>query len=225
MSQTATELQTQLAYRLGETAAPTDATTLAIRLEWINQAYMMVARRRNWWWLEKSVPAAYPTVTDTNINTGSTTGYAEPTDLKEFIELKVGDVYYDQKPFNYNRDDTNRIVSLPSVRVARDYYRFGGRYYFSETDAADSEAHYIKYWRRVVKVVAAGTFLIPDEYLDGLVAYAEGRYWLSISQQSKAQVPFQEFEEVVKEMTKEQGRRGMGHKLMSEIREPEEAYY
>ena len=46
---------------------------------------------RNWWWLEAS---------DTNnTNTGSTSGYDEPDDLKEFIELKIDNIYYEQIPY------------------------------------------------------------------------------------------------------------------------------
>ncbi len=217
MSQTASDLQTQLAYSLGETSAPSDATTLAIRLEWINQAYMLVARRHNWWWLEAS--------DSSNTNTGSATGYAEPTDLKEFIELKIGNIYYDQKPYRWNRDDVNRVVSLPSTRLQLEYYRFGGRYYLVPVDDGAGDTHVIKYYKRVAKVSSSGTFLIPDEYLEALVKYAEGRYWLSITQQAKAAVPFQEFEEVVKEMEREQSRRGWGHKLMTDVREPEDAVY
>lgn len=52
MALTTTDLQTQLAYRVGETSAPSDSTTKALRLEWINQGYMDIARRRNWWWLD-----------------------------------------------------------------------------------------------------------------------------------------------------------------------------
>jgi hypothetical protein len=217
MSQTASDLQTQLAYRLGESSSPSDSTTTAIRLEWLNQGYFLIARRRNWYWLEAT--------DSTNTNTGSTTGYAEPTDLKEFIELQIDGVYYDQKPYKQNRDDVNTIVSLPSTRLAFEFYRFGGRYYLVPEDAGDAVAHNIKYYKRVTKRTASDTFLIPDEFLEALVAYAEGRYWLSISQQSKAAVPFQEFEEMLKEMEREQNRRGWGQKKMSTIREPEDVYY
>lgn len=217
MPSTTDDLQTQLAYRLGETAAPSDSTTKAIRLEWLNQAYMDIARRKNWWWLQSSDTS--------NTNTGSTTGYAEPTDLREFIELKVGDVYYDQIPYIQNRDNYNGIVSIARSTLTRDYYRFGGRYYFQIADDAGGDTHYIKYYKRVVKIVSGGTFLMPDEYLEALVAYAEGRYWLSITQQNKAIVSMQQFEEVVQQMAIEQGRRGVGHKKYNEIRDPEDAYY
>jgi hypothetical protein len=214
---TTNDLQTSLAYRLSETSAPSDSTTLAQRLEWMNQGYLAIARLRNWWWLEGTDIA--------NTNTASTTGYAEPTDLKEFIELKIGSTYYDQIPYRNNRDGTFNTVHLPQVRLTREYYRYGGRYYLSPEDDGDATVHTIKYYKRVSKSTSGGTFLIPDEYLEALVAYGEARYWLSISQQAKAQVPYQEYEGVIKDMLSEQGRRGSGSKYTTSIREPEDAYY
>lgn len=204
MSQTVSELQTQLAYRLGETSAPSDSTTKAQRLEWLNQGYFLISRRRNWWWQEASSTA--------NTNTGATS-YSEPSDLKEFIELKISDVYYDQVPYKQSRNyiGTTAVVTLPTLRRSYKFYRYGGSYYLIPTDGNDGATHYIKYYKRVTKRTSdSDTFLIPDEYLEALVAYAEARYWESITQQAKAVVPFQEFEEIVKEMEREQGRRGTG---------------
>lgn len=216
MAQLASELQTQLAYRLGETSAPSDATTTAIRLEWLNQAYFTIARRRNWWWLQGTHTS--------NTNTGSTTGYAEPTDLKQFIELKISDTYYDEIDYKENRNQTGTgaIVTLPSLRRSFKFYRFAGRYYLIPVDDNDSAIHYIKYYKRVSKATNTGTFLIPDEFLEALVAYAEGRYWLSITQQAKSVVPFSEFEEIVKEMEREQSRRTFG--MTQGIKEPEDGF-
>lgn len=207
MALTTTDLQTSLAYRLGETAAPSDATTKALRLEWMNQGYMTIARRRNWWFLEASSTA--------NTNTGSTTGYAEPTDLKQFIELKINDVFFDRVPYVQNRtyEGTGAIVSLPTLRQSYKYYRYGGRYYLIPVDDGDAAIHYIKYYKRVTKRVDGETFLIPDEYLEALIAFAEARYWMSITQQAKAVVPFQEFEEIVREMEKEHSRRTQGDSI------------
>jgi hypothetical protein len=217
MSLTTSDLHTSLAYRLGETAAPSDSTTKAIRLEWFNQGYFLLSRRRNWWWLEATSTA--------NTNTGSTTGYPEPSDLRAFKELKIGTIYYDEIPYESNRiyQGVSAIVSLPTVTKGYKYYRFGGRYYLLTTDSADATAHNIHYIKRLTsKVADGGTFLIPDEYLEALVAYAEGRYWMSITQQAKAQVPFQEFEEIYQEMVKEQGRRTSGSSGFS-VKEPEDA--
>lgn len=204
MAKTAGDLQTALAYRLGETSAPSDSTTKAVRLEWLGEGYFLVSRRRNWFWQE---------ATDTsNTNTGATS-YSEPSDLKEFIELKINDVYYDQVPYRQNRNyqGVGAIVTLPTLRRSFKFYRFGGSYFLIPVDGNDEATHNIQYYKRATKPTVDGsTFLMPDEYLEALVAYAEGRYWMSISQQAKAVVPFQEFEEVVGEMQREQGRRGTG---------------
>lgn len=218
MSLTVSDLQTSLAYRLGETAAPSDSTTKGQRLEWLNQGYFTVARRRNWAWLEASSTA--------NTNTGSTSGYTEPTDLKKFIELVIDDIYYDEIPYKDNRiyTGTSAVVTLPSLRRSFKFYRFGGKYYLVPTDDGGGETHYIKYYKRTTKATSdADTFLIPDEYLEALVAYAEARYWESITQQTKAVVPFQEFEEIVKEMEREEGRRHTGSPGFS-IHDPEDEF-
>lgn len=216
---TVASIQQNLAYRLGETAAPSDNSTKALRLEWINMAYFDMSRKRNWWWLE----AAH----STNTNTGSTTGYAEPADLKEFIELKINTYYYKQVPYKSHQitENTLGVVQLPSLRQVFQYYRFAGRYYLIPADGADAAVHYIKYYKRVAKLTSdADTFLIPDEYTEGLSAYAEARYWMSISQQAKAAAPFQEYEQIVSDMGKEQGRRGWGNSGFA-IRDPEAVVY
>lgn len=218
MALTAGNLQTNLAYRLGESAAPSDSTTTATRLEWLNMAYFDVARRFNWWWLEGT--------DTTNTNTGSTTGYAEPADLKEFIELKIGNTYYDQIPYSHGRIYTGSsvVVSLPSTQRSFKFYRYGGRYYLIPVDGNDSATHTIKYYKRVTKRTSSSdTFLIPDEYLELLPAFAEARYWLSITQQAKAAAPFQEFEQILEQMRAEQGRRGWGSPGYS-ILDPEQSF-
>lgn len=219
MALTVSDLQTALAYRLGETSAPSDSTTKAIRLEWMNQAYFTIARRRYWWWLEGT--------NTSNTNTGSTTGYAEPTDLREFIELKIGSSYYDQIPYKQSRNlqGVGAIVTLPTLRSSYKFYRYGGRYYLNPTDSNDAAVHTIKYYKKVTKRSAdADTFLIPDEFLEALTAFGEARYWLSIYQQGKAGVPYQEFEEIVREMEREQSRRGTGWPSGFGIHDPEDSF-
>lgn len=201
------DLQLRLAYRLGESAAVSDATSKAQRYSWLTDGYNNISRRRNWWWQEASDTA--------NTNTGSTTGYPEPSLLKEFIELKISNVYYDQIPYQDNRIYTNTlgVVALPSLRRNFKFYRFGGRYYLIPTDGADAATHNIKYYKRVSAITQdSDTLLLPDEYAEAVVAFAEGRYWMSITQQVKSVGPFQEFEEIVSEMNNEQGRRGWGSK-------------
>lgn len=202
MAQTGAQLQTQLAYRLGETSAPSDSTTKTIRYSWLTEGYFNISRRRNWFWQEAS--------NTSNTNTGSTTGYAEPTDLKAFIELVISNVYYDEITYAENRVYTNTlgVVTLPTLRRSYKYYRFGGRYYLIPEDGNDSATHYIKYYKRVSAITAdADTILLPDEYREALTAYAEAKYWMSITQQAKASVPLQEYEAIISEMEKEQGKR------------------
>ncbi len=212
------DFQTHLAYRLGESGAPSDSTTKMQRYVWLTQGYFKIARKRNWWWQE---------ATDTsNTNTGSTTGYPEPTNLKDFIELKINNIYYDLVPYNDNRIFTNTlgVVTLPSLRRSFKFYRFSGNYYLIPTDGADGSVHTIKYWKRPSQILLdTDTVMMPDSYVEAIEAYAEAQYWMSISQQAKAQVPLQVFDEIVAEMINEQSRRGWGSQGYS-IHDPEQAY-
>ena len=212
MALTTSDLHTNLAYRLGESSAPSDSTVKAQRLEWMNVAYFNIATRRKWWWLQA--------VDTTNTNTGATS-YSEPTDLSEFIELKIGTQFYDEIPYYRNQEFQNAlgVVTLPTLRSDYKYYRLAGSYYLIPTDGNDGTTHTITYYKRPVKITDGGSFLIPDNYTESLTAYAEARYWMSITQQLKAQAPFQEFEQIITMMEREDTR----HRWQGGVLDPDEA--
>jgi hypothetical protein len=218
MAYVGSDFQLALAYRLGETSAPSDSNTKNQRYDFLTKAYYEISKRRNWWWQEASDTS--------NTNTGSTTGYPEPTNCKEFIELKINNVFYDLVPYNDNRIFTNTlgVVTLPSLRRSFKFYRFGGRYYLIPTDGNDAAVHNIKFYKRASAIALdADTVMLPDEYVDALTSYAEARYWMSIFQQAKAQAPMQEFEAIMQAMNAEQTRRGFGS-AGYQIHDPEQAF-
>lgn len=53
----------------------------------------------------------------------------------------------------------------------------------------------------------ANGIVIPDKYINGIVSYAEGRFWSSAHKRGKAADAFTEFESVVDDMVKEDARR------------------
>jgi hypothetical protein len=219
MALVVSDYQFNLALRLGESSAPNDSTTKAIRLEFLNMGYLKVAKARNWWWLEST--------STTNTNTGSTTGYSEPTDCKKIIELKINNIFYDEIPYKDNRIYMNTlgVVTLPSLRRSYKYYRYGGKYFLVPVDGADGATHNIKYYKRVSKATSDNdTFLIPDEYEEIITSYAEARYWMSITQQAKAVVPLQEFDDALRDMSVEQGKRTTGSVGFG-IHDPEDLAY
>lgn len=212
------DLQTNLAYRLGETAAPSDSTTTALRLEWINMAYFDIARRLTWWWQE----AAATTTTTTALS------YELPTDFKMFHEknpVKIEDEWRIIVPFAdlQFKDGLSNIVQLPQFSNSKNAYIYGNSIYFIQDSMTAGETITMYYYKRVTKRTSSSdTFLIPDEYLEALTAFAEARYWMSITQQAKAVAPFQEFEQIVQQMTEEQGRRGSG--LGNAILDPDDLF-
>lgn len=52
--------------------------------------------------------------------------------------------------------------------------------------------------------------IIPDNYVNLIVAYAEGRYWSTAHKRAKASDGFLEYENLVADLEKENFRRGMG---------------
>lgn len=53
----------------------------------------------------------------------------------------------------------------------------------------------------------ASGIVVPDKYINGIVAYAEGRFWSSAHKRGKAADAFTEFESVVEDMLREDTRR------------------
>lgn len=279
MADTVANLHTRLAYRLGESSAPSDSTEKNKRLSWYAEGYRDLSGRQYWWFnIQKTTTATI----------ANQKGYTLPTDLRQPIELRIdGFLYepveYDEVYIKYESPTT--IVTLPQFRKANKYYILGGKYYVIPTpDAAptadsvtsitrsgttatvtrtnhgyetedyvtiagaNQSAYNVKaqitvltantftytvsgspdtpatgtitstkdnisLWYFYIPTAPTGdssTFVIPDQYLDVLVAYAEGRYWSSIAQRGKASDAFGEYEQILQEMVKENNRRKMG---------------
>lgn len=204
MAMTANDLQTELAYRLGETSAPSDSTTYAVRLSWLNKAYFDIARRFNWWWQEGASTAT----------TTTSLSYALPTDFKIFHPknpVKIEDEWRIIVPFSDLQiyDGLSSVVQLPINQASHKAYIYSDSIYFIESSMTAGQTITMYYYKRVTKLTDTDdTTLIPDEYLEALLAFGEARYWMSITQQAKAVAPFQEYEQIVQQMEEEQGRRG-----------------
>ena len=204
MGDTLGTLRTKLAYRLGDSSAPSDSATISQRDAWLNEGYRDMQMRQNWWWQEETSIA--------NTNDG-TADYTEPTDLKDWIELKISDVFYVRIPYQDNQlyQNTIGVVTIPSLRRSYKFYTFDGTYNLIPTPGNDAAVHYIKYYKIGADLSSTSDEpIIPNEYRHALLAYAEARYWTSIVQQDKAVAPFQEYEQIIKEMQKRHSMRGGG---------------
>ena len=206
MSRTVLDLHTSLAYRLGENSAPSDATEKAKRLSWFNEGYRDLMKREFWWFSRK---------TDTESTVEDQQAYSMPADFRKFIEMRVDDYLYSEIPYDevYSKlDSPSRIVSLPQYSEPNRFYIKASSYYLDPTPSADGTDNIDLYYYYFPTALTSDSdvTIIPDLYVDLLVAYAEGRYWSSITQRGKASDGFSEFEQIVSQMTRENNSQYLG---------------
>lgn len=125
MAKLISELQTDLAYRLGESAAPTNAIELAKRRNWFKKALenLISSGRLYWWRLQRYYDVS---VTDKPY-------YTIPTGCVGMEQLKVNDYEYDKAAFDqvYERYETpiNPVPILPRFQLDKLFYVRNGNYY------------------------------------------------------------------------------------------------
>lgn len=281
MAKTIATLQTSLAYRLGESSAPTSTTEKARRLQWFVDALNSINTEFPWWFLRKKT--AYITVSGKK-------RYTLPSDYRKVIELRVNSLKYKEieleDDYYENKSFTNSVVSLAKFDVAYlsgwNFYILGTEFVISPeedsqssvsvssitssgttatvtttanhgwsdgdfvTIAGANETAYNGQFQ--ITVVTATTFtytcastpsatpatgtitatlnnidfwyyykptepssdsssiIVPDEYADALVSYAEGRYWSMAHKRGKAADGFTEHEAWIAKMKRENAR-------------------
>jgi hypothetical protein len=80
MATTLSDIQTSLAYRLGEDSAPSDANELARRKSYINEGYRKICNE-NYWWFAQDI-GSQDTLNGQEI-------YTLPSDFRDIIELRL----------------------------------------------------------------------------------------------------------------------------------------
>lgn len=107
------DAQSALAFRLGETSAPSTPTEKARRLSFFYDGIDQIVSERYWWFLRKLY--ATPTVT-------SKRRYAVPSDYRKAIQLRVNDIKYKEleleEDYDYNTRITNSVVNLARFDIA-----------------------------------------------------------------------------------------------------------
>ena len=145
MSTLASDVLTELAYRFGEDSSPGNAAEAARRLSFVSRAYMEVFKRHMWWWTEKD---GSPIAT----NEGQEV-YDLPTDYRQMIEVRVGNVVYtsitpNQAFSTYNYPDP--VFNLPYTQGVNHYYVFAGKLHLLPKTTANVAA-------QAIAIVRAGT--------------------------------------------------------------------
>ena len=202
MSTTVADILDSVALRRGESSSPDNATEKRRRISFINKGYMAVLQKDTFWFTQK---------TDTVDSVASQEIYTLPTDFREMDEVRVDDIIRNPIP-DYTIFDTYRYP--PMVLTSRYYgdqyyYIYGGDIHFipvTPTTGTNTIQYRYFYWPTKL-TATTDTILIPDQYVECLTAYCEARLNKLEGVRGDASDAFDEFNEIVGEMIKENNRR------------------
>lgn len=173
MSTTLGQVLTSIAYRLGEDSAPSTATEIAKRTSFVNEGYLDICRKKPFWFLEEST--TFNTVADQETYTTSD-GF--PADYRDMIELRVDSklyTYIPEKKVYGQYDSTITMFNYDGVVNNRHWYIFDSTLHILPAPASVLTVS-MKYYKNPTKVSSSSdTFLIPDLFLDAVVALACAR--------------------------------------------------
>lgn len=203
MATTAAELQTRLAYRLGENSAPSDANEKARRLSFLNEGQREVYKQAYWWFTQK---------TDTSLDTvASQETYTLPTDFRDVVEVRVNG----KVATAYPQHEAFGSYNYPPL-----YYQYNSLvqkfFIFGETElhllpvpsTSGTNNISLRYYSYSTPLTTdASTTSIPDQYVDCLVAYAYGRISQLDSERGSAADGFDEFTNTIRLMMQENMKR------------------
>jgi hypothetical protein len=196
MATTLANIQTAIAYRLGEDSAAS-GTEKTRRTQFINEGYFNVIRRHYWWFTETT--GSFTSVAD---QTSYGTADGVPTDIRDsmILELRFGGVLHTPMLQTEAFDTYNSTYASRS----QSYFIFNKKIYpvpvWSSVATVD-----LKYYKIPSKLSAdADTVLIPDEYADCLVAFGLARVLQVDDERGSAADAMEEFEETLRHMITEQ---------------------
>lgn len=199
MAKTLLQLQTSLAYRMGEDQAPTNTAELARRKSFLNQAYNAVMREHYWWFTE-----ATDTFNSVAAKTSYTTADGVPADMRMILELRFQDRLYSP----ITQAEGMGSISQPYSNYSESFFIFSGSIYFvPPLTSAVTDGIAIKYYKTHAELSAnTDTILIPDIFSDVLVAYAYARTIALEGERGSAGDGFAEYNEIMKIMREEQNK-------------------
>lgn len=193
---TVADLQLELAYRLGEQSAATDPTEKARRLAFLNAGYRDVMRRHYWWFTE-----SYATFSSQANKESYTSADGVPTNLRQILELRFQNRLYRA----LSQDDFFQGDTKPYSTVSNAFYMYAGELFFVPVlTATVADGIKMKYYANYEPLVEDDdVILIPDQFSDVLVAYAEARVAKTDDERGGAADAFDEFNEIIQMMTEE----------------------
>lgn len=196
---TVSDLQTSLAYRLGEDSTPSSSAEQARRLSFINEAYKAVLMRHYWWFTEST--AQFSTVASQS-SYGTSDGV--PTNMRAILELRYNGTLY--TPITQVQAVSS--YTTPYTEGSNNYFVFDNKIYpVPPFPATVSNGVQLKYYAGFTKLTASSDeVLIPELFADSIVAYAFARFAIVDSERGNAADGFDEFNEIIRLMDAEQNK-------------------
>lgn len=198
MATTVSELKTRVAYRLREKSAP-DGVEAARRLQFMNEAQRSIMRKHFWWFSETSTQ--FSSVANKEFY-GEADGFPSNIRGSAILELRHnGQLITPQT-------QTTAFASIDERYATRDmsYFIFNKKLYPTPrfTDTGTNNVS-IKYYRLATPLTNDHSeLLIPDEYADAIAAFVAGRVHQYDGKRASASDQYDEFKEILAEMTTEQ---------------------
>lgn len=206
MAKLISDLQIDLSDRLGENAVPTSATELGKRRRWFIKALQFVLTEKPFWFTEKEFTAIPSIVNIKN--------YSFPATCRQITKIMFQDIQYDKAPFDevYDRYERGTSFVAPGFLSEKAYYTRGEVFILIPTPSVIADITVSGYENPTMPTAEGSGIIIPDNYSDLLVAFAEGRYWSSAHKRAKASDAFGEFTDWIEKLKLENMRRRFGEK-------------
>lgn len=196
MATTLANLQTSIAYRLGEDSSPSGVEKTR-RTQFINEGYFNVMRRHYWWFSEST--DTFATVASQE-SYGTADGVASDIRDNLILELRFDGLLHKQ----ITQTDAFNIQASGYAYGAQNFFVFDNKIYPVPVWSSVGTVS-IKYFKWPAKLsLDADEIIIPDEYADCLVSFGVGRVLQIDDERGSASDAFDEFEEIIKQMHKEQ---------------------
>lgn len=125
MAKLISELQTDLAFRLGESVAPTNTIELSKRRNWMKKALesLISSGRLYWWRLQRYY----------DVSVSLKPYYTNPTGCLAIEQLKINDYEHRKVAFDQVYDKYENplapVAMLPRYKMAKTFYNRNGNYY------------------------------------------------------------------------------------------------
>lgn len=206
MSVTLGDVRTALAYRLGEDSSPTNTNEVARRDKYIIEGYRKILAKFPTWFTEES--ATFNSVADQETYT---TADGFPSDYRDMVELRVDDFVYTpiakEKVFGLY-DANNNFFNYDNLVVDKHWYIWDSTLHVLPAPSSSGTNNIsIKYYKNpTMPSGSSDTFLVPEIFSSALDAFAYGRINQIKGRRGEAADGFNEFTDMLKDMTAEHNR-------------------